>query len=116
MAITSSTITEDRAQADGRRRIVERHTRDDGPDYFVTYLAPAGDDVSARMAARVADLNATFAAEASERANFPVLASILTKLSDFNQSRSNAVLQASVASGGANLTLGERILYRAITA
>lgn len=54
MAITSSTIIEDRAQIDGRRWITERHVDSQGQSYFVVYMADAGLDAQAEMANRVA--------------------------------------------------------------
>lgn len=56
MPITSSQIVEDRAQADGRRSVRERHTDDLGETFHVSYLAEAGANVSAIMSGRVAVL------------------------------------------------------------
>lgn len=51
-SITSSTIIEDHAQADGRRRVAELHADDQGETHRVTYLAAAGADVQATANAR----------------------------------------------------------------
>lgn len=41
MAIISSVVAEDQEQADGRRRITELHTDDQGVEHPRSYLAPA---------------------------------------------------------------------------
>lgn len=57
MPITSSEIIEDSEQADGRRRITEKHTAATGKEYLVSYLAESTTDESAVMAARVSGIN-----------------------------------------------------------
>lgn len=47
MSIVASNILEDRAQADGRRAIHERHTDNLGIAYDVFYLAEVADDLDA---------------------------------------------------------------------
>ena len=56
MAIVASVIVEDRAQIDGRRSIIERHTDHLGVPQMLHYLAESGADVNAAMLARVAAL------------------------------------------------------------
>jgi hypothetical protein len=56
--IVSSQVVEDRTQADGRRRVRERHVDHLGVAHDFPYLAGAGDNVSAAMAARVATIEA----------------------------------------------------------
>ena len=57
MAIVSSAIVEDHAQADGRRWIRERHTDQVGLLYEFAWLAAAAQDAPAVMNARVASIN-----------------------------------------------------------
>lgn len=61
MSIVNSQIIEDRVQRDGRRSIGELHTDHVGGTYYYTYLAEAADNVQARMAARVAEIEAGLA-------------------------------------------------------
>lgn len=61
MSIVNSEILEDRAQVDGRRHVRERHTDHLGQTYEVSYMAEAGADVAATMAARVPILEAQLA-------------------------------------------------------
>lgn len=58
MPIVSSIIVEDRAQADGRRHVRERHTDHVGGTHDAVYLAESGADAEAVMAARVANIEA----------------------------------------------------------
>jgi hypothetical protein len=55
--ITSSRITSDNPQADGRRYITEEHTDDKRGIFTVLYLGAADVDAAAVMAARVAQMN-----------------------------------------------------------
>lgn len=57
MAITSSVIVHDDAQANGKRRITERHTWHDDLEQIYHYNAPALHDADAAMAARVIKYN-----------------------------------------------------------
>jgi hypothetical protein len=66
--IVSSVITEDRRQVDGRRSIIETHVDHVGAAVQVFYIAEAGADVAATMAARIPMLNAQ-AIEAEVAAN-----------------------------------------------
>lgn len=56
MPIVSSIIETDRAQAGGRRKIVEVHTDHVGGRHLRRYLALAGDNVSAGLAAAAATI------------------------------------------------------------
>jgi hypothetical protein len=56
MPITTSTILWDQAQADGRRYIRERHVDHLAIAHLIDYLAPAGADVNAILAARAVAL------------------------------------------------------------
>lgn len=58
MSIVSSQIVEDRAQADGRRAIRERHTDHIGRHQEVTYLAESGANATTTMNNRVAQIEA----------------------------------------------------------
>lgn len=58
MPITASIIVEDRAQADGRRWVRERHTDHVGGQHFVSYLAEPESNATATMTARVASIEA----------------------------------------------------------
>lgn len=58
MPITASEILYDRAQADGRRRVLEQHTDSLSRVYNVSYLAAPGADANAALAARVVLLEA----------------------------------------------------------
>jgi hypothetical protein len=57
MAIISSAIVEDSRQSDGRRWIRERHTDQIGLVYEFAWMAASGQDATAVMTARVADIN-----------------------------------------------------------
>lgn len=59
MAITSSTIIEDRAQRDGRRHVCEQHVDHVGLIHLVRYMAEAAANVAAAMTARVASIEAS---------------------------------------------------------
>lgn len=63
MPVTNSQITEDRAQADGRRWVTESHTLSTGDVRKVTYLADAGLDAPQVMASRVPAINAAMVEE-----------------------------------------------------
>ena len=63
MAIVLSTIIEDAPQIDGRRWVCERHVDQRGIERLVRYLAAAGFNALAAMAARVADINADLIAQ-----------------------------------------------------
>ena len=66
MSIVSSVIAKDRNHGFARF-IEEAHTDNLGKVHVVRYFAPVGFDVNARMAVRVAELNAQLAeAEADE--------------------------------------------------
>lgn len=67
MPIVSSVIVEDRTQVDGRRSVRERHIDQVDAVQFVAYLALAGVDVAAIMAARVALLDAALIANEIDR-------------------------------------------------
>lgn len=54
MSIVSSAIAEDAPQKDGRRAIRERHVDSRGVAHFIDYIADAGADVDAMMAANAA--------------------------------------------------------------
>ncbi len=56
MAIVNSQSVGDSAQIDGRRRITEAHTDHLGLVHLRTYLADAGFDVVAQLAARAGEL------------------------------------------------------------
>lgn len=56
MSIVASILLEDRAQADGRRAITERHQDHLGLWHFVRYIAENAADASAAMLARVTGL------------------------------------------------------------
>ena len=56
MAITSSIITENAVQVDGRRWIREKHTDHTGAQHFYSYIAHPGQDVDAILAARATAL------------------------------------------------------------
>lgn len=58
MAITSSEITEDVVQVDGRRHVCERHVDHAGLIHFIRYMAEAAANISEIMAARVASIEA----------------------------------------------------------
>jgi hypothetical protein len=51
MTISASVILSDRAQADGRRWIAERHTNGGGVNYLRSYLADADLDANAALVA-----------------------------------------------------------------
>lgn len=55
-SILSSSIIADRAQADGRRYVTERHDDDQGESHQVTYLAAANADAQATANARQATI------------------------------------------------------------
>lgn len=57
MPITSSQITEDSQQADGRRWITELHTDSINREWPINYLAAASTDAVAVMNARVSSVN-----------------------------------------------------------
>lgn len=67
MAITTSVIVHDSAQASGKRRITELHTWHDGVVDNHHYNAPAGHDADAAMAVRVVKWNARAIAEERRR-------------------------------------------------
>lgn len=52
----TSEIIEDRAQVDGRRHVVERHTDRNGQHYDFRYMAEAATDVESIMTARAVSL------------------------------------------------------------
>lgn len=54
--IVSSQIVADRAQADGRRYVTERHTDSEGATHDVTYLAESDGDAQATANARQATI------------------------------------------------------------
>lgn len=56
MAIVSSSITLDAPQANGSRRVMERHVDHTGAPYVISYLCGAGFDAAAALAARAASL------------------------------------------------------------
>lgn len=58
MAIISSTIVEDRVQADGRRHVTERHEDHLGVVFLNHYMAEAGANIATAMNNRVAQLEA----------------------------------------------------------
>lgn len=62
MPITSSTIIEDAAQIDGRRRIRELHVDHVGGVHEVSYLAGAADNAAAMLPVRAALIESQLAA------------------------------------------------------
>jgi hypothetical protein len=66
-AITGSVIVEDRAQADGRRWIRERHTDHTGEVHFIVYMAAAGANATTAMTNRVALIEEQLAAAEMSR-------------------------------------------------
>lgn len=68
MPIVSSTHTIDtHTQRGGGRYVIERHTDSTGVVHQIgPYLAPAGFDVAARLAARAAELNERLAEEEAD--------------------------------------------------
>jgi hypothetical protein len=58
MPIVSSQVVEDAPQIDGRRHVRERHTDDLGESFDVLYMAQAGDDANAPLAARANRIDA----------------------------------------------------------
>lgn len=63
MPIISSTITLDNPQVDGRFVVRELHIDDQGNEYNFDYMADAGMDINARLAARADELNAELAVD-----------------------------------------------------
>ena len=57
MPITSSQISEDSQQADGRRWVTEEHTSGTGKTYRVVYLAESESDIAVVMVARVSGID-----------------------------------------------------------
>lgn len=66
MAIASSSVTLDRAQADGRRRIFERHVDDAGGAHWVYVLVPADWAAEDYLPTRAAQIEARLAAQEIE--------------------------------------------------
>lgn len=93
MPVTSSAIVEDRAQRDGRRAITERHRTDTGRVLDVSYLAEANADVAARMNARVADIDAELAREATQQMFAANLESAMRKLARFLRNSTDLEIQ-----------------------
>ena len=94
--IVASSIIEDRAQADGRRDVTERHVFDDGFVRFVNYLAAAKANVIAAMAARVAFLEDQRAAEDIETRSAALMVSTRGKIDSYIGAFSVSDLQAKV--------------------
>lgn len=92
MTISSSVISSDSAQADGRRYIREVHTDHLGREHVVIYLCPAGFDAEAAMAARVAGLETGMrdGEIASNIANVFALGSLATVVRDYSTVAQNA--------------------------
>lgn len=92
MTISSSVISSDSAQADGRRYIREVHTDHLGREHVVLYLAPASWDAAAVMAARVAGLETGMrdGEIASNIANVFSLGAFATVTLDYSTGAQNA--------------------------
>lgn len=67
MAIISSQIVFDLAQADGRRHVRERHTDGLGVTHDVDYMADAGTNATTEMNNRVANIDAQLKAAEIDR-------------------------------------------------
>lgn len=64
--ITSSSIVWANPQIDGRSAVREVHTDDSGVDHILDYLADAGADLDAHLAARAVDLAASLTQKQSD--------------------------------------------------
>ena len=91
--ITKSEILEDRAQPAGYRKIVEKHTRDDGDPILVRYVAAEDFDVEKKLAERVPQLEEQLLQEADDLKQAQLAESINTKLDSYTKELSDAVLK-----------------------
>lgn len=66
MPIVTSTLETDRTQEDGRRKIAEAHTDHLGVVHYRRYMAEAGDNIQAGLAASAAAIEAQLAAQEIE--------------------------------------------------
>ena len=107
MPILSSVILENRAQPNGDRDILERHSFDDGHVVDVRYRAGPLADAAALMQARVAFLEAQAADDGNARVRLLVLGSAWRKAIGFVDGLSNAQLSQS-----AGMTAGEIAVWR----
>lgn len=80
MSIVTSEITEDRAQADGRRSIAELHGDDTGGQHRRSYIAPADFDNARALNASATRLDAQLVEQETARQAEAVRVSALGKL------------------------------------
>ena len=64
--IASSVISQNRIQADGRRKIVELHTDTDGIEHRRRYLAEPGDDVDVNLSRTATRLDTKLAEQVTQ--------------------------------------------------
>jgi hypothetical protein len=106
--ITQSIIAQTRPQPDGRSYVTEQHTWDDARVTRILYLAAAGLDTAAKMAARVAMLVAERDTEDLTASNVALADSIRAKLLAFLTPLTDNQLKSQL-----NLTNAELALLRA---